>query len=335
MKKKRYLCRKKIRGRERWFIRRYHSGKESYTEIKAEPDTPEFDRLYWQILQGKHKAKAARTSWGHLVKEYRASAKFRKLAPATQRKYDQYLNRILERNADKDVRQATRAAIRAAHQKYAETPATADKMVIIFKLLLNYAKTELEWIDRNVAEGIELFGAQTRTEAWPTEAQRAFLNGCNSLGADDARTMFMLGIGTGQRAGDLLAMEWRHYDGEYIEVTQEKTGTRLSVFCPARLREYLDALPRAGKFILAKNLTEQMTYNQLHKRVMRVRKATGLEGYRIHGWRATAAVELRMAGNDLADIAAITGHKDLAMVQHYTQDVDQKALSKRAQEKRK
>lgn len=333
--RKPYLCRKKIRGKERWFVRRYHNGRESYVEIKAEPGTPQFDAEYWDIIQARHKKTPSRTSWGNLIKEYRASPQFKRLKPQTKQRYELNFSRILDKNADKDIRATSRQAIRAFHAAYSETPAQADKLVIIFRLLLNFARVELEWIDRNVAEGIELHGPTTRTEAWPQEAQKRFLNGCESLGEDNARTMFMLGIGTGQRAGDLLAMEWAHYDGEYIRLVQEKTGTRLTVYCPARLREYLDALPRTGKHILARNLTEPLTYSQAHKAVMRVRKATGLEGYRIHGWRATAAVELREAGNDLADIAAITGHKDLAMVQHYTRDVDQKAMSKKAQEKRR
>lgn len=333
--RKKYLCRKTIRGKVRWFVRRKIDGKEHYTEIHAEPGTREFDSAYWAVLNEDQQPKPSRTSWGALIKAYRASPKFKRLKASTQQDYDLYFNRILDKNRAKDVRKTTRAGVRAFHEAYADTPAAADRLVAVIRMLLTYARVELEWVNKNVAEGLEKHGPKDRTRAWPVAAQRAFLSACNEMREDDARTMFMLGCGTGQRAGDLLSMQWKHYDGEFISVIQEKTGTRLDVYCPARLRAYLDALPRRGEYILARDLRNPMTYDQLHKRVMRVRRKAGLLHLRIHGWRATAAVELREAGNELATIAAVTGHKDMSMVLHYTRDIDQRKLSREAQEKRK
>lgn len=333
--RKKYLCRKVIRGRERWFVRFRVGTREKYPEIKAEPGTPEFDRRYWEIMSGAFKPDPPRTSWLTLIQEYRASQKYKRLKPRTKRTYELMFERILEKNADKDVRATTRKAVRALHAAYSETPAQADRLVIVIRLLLNFARVELEWIDRNVAEGIELTGPKERTRAWPSAAQSAFVSACIEMGEYDALTLYQIGAGTGQRAGDCLKMKWEHYDGEFISVVQDKTETRLEVCCPARLRAYLDGLERRGVYIIARDLRRPKSYSQIHKAVMRIRKHAGLLAYRIHGWRATAAVELREAGNDHEAIAAITGHKDLSMVRHYTLDVDQRAMSKQAQEKRK
>lgn len=78
---------------------------------------------------------------------------------------------------------------------------------------------------------------------------------CREHGLTVERTIFELCIGTGQRIGDVVAMEWDQFKGGYMEVVQEKTGVRLSIFCPERLQSYLAQLPRAGRHILAKNLT--------------------------------------------------------------------------------
>nr|WP_281070785.1 tyrosine-type recombinase/integrase [Oceaniglobus trochenteri] len=150
-------------------------------------------------------------------------------------------------------------------------------------------------------------------------------------------TAFHLGTGTGQRPGDLAGMMWEHFDGEYMAVQQDKTNERLWVFCPPALRRYLATLPRSGRYILAKNLTEPLGYDAVEKAFRRVRDTLGdrARPYVMHGWRFTAAVALAEAGCSDAEIQAVTGHKTLEMVQKYRSRANRKKLSKQAQEKRK
>jgi integrase len=306
--------------------------------LPNDPDSAEYDREYWAIRSGTSEAlkEPVRTSWRNLIASYKASRKFRSLKPGTVRKYNPVLNEILNQNADRDVRKVTRQQIRAMHEKYADTPRAADHRLQVVRILLNYAVRELEWIDKNPAEHIHLFGAQREFEPWPEDAQKAFKRACNSMGETNALTAFMLGTLTGQRASDVCKMEWSHYDGEYIAVAQEKTKERVWIYCPPALKAYLDALPRRGKHILAKNLTEPLGYDAIQRAFSRVRKAaTACDGLVMHGWRYTAAVALAEAGASDAEIQSVTGHKTLAMVQKYRRQARQKQLSKQAQERRK
>lgn len=304
--------------------------------ITAEPDTPEFDAQYWRLRAGMddRQAEPSGKTWGDLIRSYRLTAKYRGLKPQTKRSYERHMARLLAKNATKEVRSVTRQQIRAIHEAMAETPGEADRMLAVLSILLDFAVIELEWLDKNPAKRIQKFGPQSRVTAWPESALRAFENGCISLGEDAALTAFHLGVGIGQRIGDVLAMEWSQYDGTHIRLTQGKTGVNLDLLATRRLKAHLDALPRTGRHILAKNVTQPLSYSQVHKAVMRVRKATGLTHLRIHGWRATAAVELRMAGVSLEDIATVTGHADLDMVRHYTADYDRKEIAARAQKRR-
>ncbi|RBW56884.1 hypothetical protein DS909_09240 [Phaeobacter gallaeciensis] len=104
--------------------------------------------------------------------------------------------------------------------------------------------------------------------------------------------------------------------------------------CPAKLKDYLATLPRTGKHILAKNLTQPFSKRRVQKLVMDVRKQIGATEFVIHGWRYNAAVELAEAGCSDTEIQAVTGHKTLAMVQKYRAQANQKRLSKSAQAKR-
>ena len=149
-------------------------------------------------------------------------------------------------------------------------------------------------------------------------------------------TAFYLGTGTGQRPGDLVDMAWEHFDGEYMQVKQDKTDTRLTIWCPQKLRAHLATLKRHGRHIFPRNLTQPLTYSQLEKNFRRMRAALGEKAlpYSMHGWRYVAAVELAEAGCSDAEIQSVTGHKALEMVQKYRRAAAQKSLSKQAQKRR-
>lgn len=124
------------------------------------------------------------------------------------------------------------------------------------------------------------------------------------------------------------------FDGEFMRVVQDKTGARVWIACPRFLRDYLAALPKAGRHILAKNLTQPLAKRRVQERVMAVRKKIEAERYVIHGWRYSAAVALAEAGCSDSEIQAVTGHKTLEMVRKYRGQANQKKLSKAAQNRR-
>ena len=320
-----------------YFRLRWNEGdkrREKFILLPGPEDSVDFDRAYWAIRSGTHEAliKAPKTSWENLTKSYRLSRAFTSLAPGTRRKYDAVIDPLVEKNGDRDVCKVTRQDVRMIHEKYAATPRKADHYLQVIRLLLNFAKNELEWITTNPAEGIKVFGAQKEFEPWSEAAQDAFRSAADPV----ALTAMMLGTGTGQRPGDLCGMMWDHFDGDYMEVLQDKTQERISVYCPARLRDYLDTLPKRGRYILARNLTEPLSYDAVYARFKQAREAAGpiCAGLVMHGWRYTAAVALAEAGCSDAEIQSVTGHKTAAMAQKYRRRAGQKALSKQAQSRR-
>jgi integrase len=63
--------------------------------------------------------------------------------------------------------------------------------------------------------------------------------------------------------------------------------------------------------------------------------AAGLPGHCVfHGLRKAALTRLADAGCSVHEIAAISGHKSLKEVQHYTEKADQARLAKAAVERR-
>lgn len=290
------------------------------------PDSPEFDQAYWACRAGRNET--PRTSFDALIASYRASPSFQKLKSSTRKEYERTLHLISEKNGPKDFRNLRRRDVIAARDKYADTWRKANAIVETLSILSRHAM-DLEWITSNAASGVSKLKGGSY-EPWPQWALDAF--GRTATGS--VQIAFQLAIGTGQRVGDLCLMEWAHYDGEGINVIQEKTGERLWVACPGKLKTYLDALPRTGRYILAKNLTQHLTKSQIQKSVLAVRTEIGATGFVIHGWRYTAAVQLAEAGCSDSEIQSVTGHRTLEMVQKYRKGANQKRLSRTAQARR-
>jgi integrase len=267
-----------------------------------------------------------------LIQSYYQSPSFQSKKAGTQREYRRTLELIREKNGNADFTKLRRRDVIAARDKYSETWRKANAMVEMLSIISKHA-IDLEWITANPATGVvKLKGGEY--QPWPETKLRAFESYCKTHGLEWELTAFMLGTGTGQRIGDVVKMEWSHYDGTFISVVQEKTSQRLRVACPDFLSAYLASLPRTGRFIMAQSLHKGVAKRTIQQRVMAVRKEINAEGYVIHGWRYSAAVALAEAGFSDSEIQSVTGHKTLEMVRKYRAGANQERLSMKAQSRR-
>jgi integrase len=131
---------------------------------------------------------------------------------------------------------------------------------------------------------------------------------------------------TGQRVGDVAAMKWSQYDGTGISVRQEKTHAPLWIPAHSTLKAALDSAHRHSEFITGAHYTA----GSLSRVIKRELQKLGAAQYTAHGLRKNAAIALAEAGCTPHEVAAITGHRSLRMVQHYTAGAEQKKLAQRA-----
>ena len=66
-------------------------------------------------------------------------------------------------------------------------------------------------------------------EPWPQELIGRFE--IEAQPQPTARLALLLLLYTGQRVSDVAAMQWCHYDGDSIEVSQIKTKAKLTIPC--------------------------------------------------------------------------------------------------------
>ena len=122
-------------------------------------------------------------------------------------------------------------------------------------------------------------------------------------------------------------------DGEYIQVRQQKTGASLSIPFHKELRLELKNMPRVANTILVGERGAPLTGSSLSVMVQKALRQMGVDGYAIHGLRKNAAVALANAGCRDFEIMAITGHRTLAMVAHYSKGRDQRLHARSAMDK--
>jgi len=241
------------------------------------------------------------------------------------------MDAILDKNGSKDVRETTRQAVRAIHDKYSATPRKANHMVQVIRLLWNYGKGKLDWpIGENPAAGIDLYGRTREFAPWPEWMVRAL-----DTAPDDLRITAELMLGTGQRPNAAITMRRDHFSGEWMTVRDEKGAADLEVYCPERLRAFVADLPRRGVYLLAKNLTQPKGYDAVERTFRKWREGLGdaARPFTLHGLRKLAIVQLAEAGCSDAEIQAVTGQSP-ETVAYYRKKASAKALSKAAQIRR-
>ena len=148
------------------------------------------------------------------------------------------------------------------------------------------------------------------------------------------RRVVVLALYTGQRRGDLCALRWSAYDGQAIRLVQQKTKEPLVIPCHPALKAELDAWRQdtvAGigeATLLTDNRGQPWKPNLLSHYLPAALVRIGMSNdINVHGLRKLAAANLAEAGCSTKEIAAITGHRTLAMVDLYTRSADQKKLA--------
>ena len=175
-------------------------------------------------------------------------------------------------------------------------------------------------------------GIYFQRRGWPADLVEAY-RAAAPQGSRE-RIIFELGIGTGQRPGDLIKMRWDDIKDGGIQVRQNKTGAVLWLPLTRALRAALDATKRSVLTICADGQGRPTTYRRAAEVVLAVRKAIGAEAFDMHSWRYTAASELGAAGCSDELIGSVTGHRTTAMISKYAGAARQRARATEAMGKR-
>ena len=166
-----------------------------------------------------------------------------------------------------------------------------------------------------------------------SESEIAQFEAAHPVGSK-ARLALALGLYTAQRRSDIIRIGRQHIRNNTLSLRQQKTGTTLTIPVHAELQKIIDATPIGHLTLLTTRFGRSYRDNNFSDQFRAWCEDAGLtQACVFHGLRKAAARRLAEAGCTAHEIAAMTGHKSLREVEHYTRAADQARLAKAAMAK--
>ncbi len=285
---------------------------------EAKAKAIEINRRLAEWYEGHKLTAPVKHTVAWLIEEYKASDMYTGLRPRTRTQYAQQLETIKRWAGDVPVTAVTRRAVLEEYKaivdgikaKGGSGLTHGAHFVRILRIVMNFARNE-ELITANPAEDLKIKNEKPRRQVWEEAEIVSFIAKAEELQSPSMALAVMLGVFTGQRPADVRAMTWGAYDGRYINVTQEKTGELVRVYCLDALKALLDTTPRTAVQILTTD-GQGVPYEEDHfiKSFAHIREQAGIrKDLQYRDLRRTAVVYLSRAGCTVQEISSITGHR--------------------------
>jgi integrase len=318
-------------GKPRWYLRR--RGFKS-VPLPGLPWSPDFMAAYEAALAGQPRTEIAASttklgSMSALIVKFYRSAEWAGLAGSTQTTYRGILERFRVEHGDRRVSELKSEHVRAILTKKASTPAAANNLRKLIRMLMRFAVDE-HWRSDDPTIGVR--GVKIRSDGFYTWTESDIASYQRRWGAGTKQRLALaLLLYTGQRRSDIVQMGRQHICNERLLVTQQKTKTKLSIPVHSELRAVLDATPSEHLTFLTTAFGKPFTPAGFGGWFRDACDAAGLpKGCSAHGLRKAACRRLAELGCSANVIASISGHKTLKEVARYTAAADQERLADQA-----
>ena len=226
---------------------------------------------------------------------------------------------------DYELNQLQPQHIAAVRDSLAETrsPGTVVRYLAALSHAFTIAIRDWHWIQENPCRLIEWPREPRGRVRFLSDDERVrLLEACRVSRCQPLYAVVMLALLTGMRRGEILGLRWRDVDLERrrLILTETKNNERRQVPLTPKAVEIVTALPtldrRPSALLFRSPRGGGRAVDIRHPWEAAVQRA-GLEDFRFHDLRHTAASYLAMSGATTNEIAAILGHKTLSMVQRY------------------
>lgn len=200
--------------------------------------------------------------------------------------------------------------------------ATVNRRLFVLSALFKTAMREWGWCDRNPVTLVSK-SAQSRgvVRFLADDERQRLLDACKASPAEYLYTLVLLALTTGARRGELLALTWADVDfnNRQIVIQESKNSERRAVPVIGPALELLKERSKVRR--IGSDLVFTGDKPGRPPEIERAWKAAlaeaKVEKFRFHDLRHSAASYLAMSGASPGEIAAVLGHKTLAMVKRY------------------
>jgi integrase len=304
------------------------------------PGSIEFMEAYQQALGSTPIAigQAKRSGPGSMsaaIVEYYVSQSFRSLTGETPRKRRNILERFREQYGHKRLATLPPEFIIALVDSM--TPHNASSWLRAFRHFIRWAKA------RKLIKQDPTFDIKVRVpksdghHTWTDDEVRQF-EAHHPVGSKP-RLALSLGLFTALRREDAVRIGRQHFRDGILSVRPKKTETttRVTLAIPVHpeLQAVLDATPTGHLTLLVTETGKSYNADAFSHAFRKWCDEAGLPPEcSFHGLRKTALTQLADAGCTPHEIAAISGHASLEMVESYTRKFDRAHLAREAMAKK-
>ena len=233
----------------------------------------------------------------------------------TLEQYAQAAQRCKDVFAEFEPNQVMPKHIAAYKVSMSETPSMANRIISFLRMVFRYA---LEWqlVDTNPCLGIRRYPERARERYINDDEFSAILSYCKP----HIQKIFLMSYLTGQRIGDVLAIDLEDITDQGIFFTQEKTGARLIVAATDDVTDLIKSIvdtrkeSKTNRLFSSNRLGRPVAYSTVKEAFASARKLAGVDDATIHDIRAKSLTDAKRQGLDAQKLG---GHTDARMTARY------------------
>jgi integrase len=223
---------------------------------------------------------------------------------------------VIAEKRDKLLNEKTRRNLTRA-------PASVNRFLAVLSHMFTVAVKEWGWLDFNPVQNVSKPREPRGRDRYLTDDERERLvKACRESKSKYLYPVVMLALTTGMRRSEVLNLKWQDISLPNKRITLRETKNR-----------EIRSVPLVGEAeILLKDLSKIRRIDtdlvfpteegdkpfDLKTPWAHALKRAKIEDFRFHDLRHSCASYLAMSGATLAEIAAVLGHKTLAMVKRYS-----------------
>jgi integrase len=273
-----------------------------------------------------------------MIVGYLGSAAYAKLAPVSKQQYRERFERMRKSIGHLSITSLKRKHIAELIDAMGNTPHAARDYLMALRLLIKYAMN-ISVLEQDPSIGLRVEVPKSAGyHTWNAEEIAAFEQ-FYPVGTRPRLALELL-LNTAGRCGDVVRLGRANIRNGMINFSTQKTKIALSIPVTSELQAAIDAAP-AGVVTMERErpflLTERgkaFTAARFSKWFRQQCLAAGLKaGCSAHGLRKAACVRLAEAGATAPQIAAVSGHASLKLVQRYIEAANKGKLAVAAMNK--
>ena len=198
---------------------------------------------------------------------------------------------------------------------------TSNRYLAALSAVLKLAAGEWQWISANPVSKIRRAPESQGRVRWLSKAEKeALLAACKESPEARLYPLVVFALHTGARRGELMGLRWKDVDLATMRAAlhETKNRSRRALSFPGEAGKILREMARTPSitgYVFAGGKKTPPRFPR--KAWTDALAASGVEDFRFHDLRHTAASYLAMSGATLPELAAFLGHRTLDMVQRY------------------